>query len=62
MSLVIIKHDPKGEEGEKIMEERLYLVENEHDWSMSLRPFFIYKDIMYFTCFHNDFTTNKITF
>jgi hypothetical protein len=32
MALVILKHDPKHEHAEELMEEKLYLVENEHDW------------------------------
>lgn len=55
MVLVVLKHDSKKEKAEKLFEEKLYELDMEHDWSMSLKPYFIFKDVMYFTCFENIF-------
>jgi len=55
MFLVILKHNPDTDEAEKIMEEPLFDLNQEHDWTMAMRPYFIHNDIMYFACFHNDF-------
>ena len=60
MVLTVLKHDSKKDTAEKLSEETLYTLDMEHDWSMSLKPYFIFKDVMYFTCFRNIFDDNKM--
>jgi hypothetical protein len=55
-TLVVLKHNPETQQPEKVMEETTQkLVGVEHDWSYSLKPYFFYKDVMYFATFENNF-------
>ena len=61
MSLVIYKHDPLKEnsEAEKLFEETLSDIDMEHDWSINIKPYVIFDEIMYFAKFENVFGDDK---
>ena len=42
------------------MDETLFHLDQEHDWTMALRPYFIHDNVMYFACFQNDFEKSEI--
>ena len=43
------------------MDETLFHLEQEHDWTMAVKPYFIHNATMYFACFQNDFENSEIT-
>ena len=59
-TLILLKHNPDSQQPDKIFERELSSVENEHDWSHSLKPYLMHKEFMFFPSFVNDFKNDKI--